>query len=332
MDYLGKKCPICSERFHENDDIVVCPECGAPYHRECYRSKGACIFPELHEKRETWHDPETDQDEDEDVVCPHCGRHNNKNNVLCVNCGKMLHLKDVEVQNSRTEGIPNTSEQSPFINMNGTLPFAMFDPMGGVAPEENFDGVSGAEIAKTVKVNTPYYMSVFKAMKETGISKFNFAALVFGGGWLLYRKQYLKGGIITAFTALLVIVQDFLSYGYAANIWKAVQSNLENAHVVSANITTYMTELFKLSTGEIIVALLPYVCSFIVLAISIILGFTANKAYYKHIVKKIKSIKQEKDESEWTQTFDEKGGVNRGIAYTLLFCEFLISVMPFFFY
>lgn len=327
MDYLGKKCPICSERFHENDDIVVCPECGAPYHRECYRSKGTCIFSELHEKHETWHDPETDQNEAEDVICPHCGRHNSKDNVLCIHCGKMLYLQDTEPKTNNGDA----AEQTPFMGMNGTIPFVVIDPMGGVTPEEDFEGVSGAELAKTVKVNTPYYMSIFKTIKETGISKFNFAALVFGGGWLLYRKQYLKGGIITAITALLVIVQDFLSYGYAADIWKAVQNNLENAHVVAANITTYMTELFKFSTGEIIIALLPYICSFAVFIISIVLGFTANKAYYKFLIKKIKGFKQEKSEDELTQVLDEKGGVNRGIAYTLLICELVISVMPFFF-
>lgn len=331
MDYLGKKCPICSERFHENDDIVVCPECGAPYHRECYRSKGTCIFPELHEKHETWHDPEDNQSEEEDVICPHCGRHNSKDNVLCVHCGKMLYLNDTEPKINNAENNSDTSEQMPFMGTNGTIPFIMFDPMGGVAPEEDFEGVSGAELAKTVKVNTPYYMSVFKNIKEVGISKFNFAALFFGGGWLLYRKQYLKGGIITAITALLIIVQDFLSYGYAANIWRAVQTNLESANIVSANITTYLTELFKFSTGEIIIALLPYICSFAIFMISIILGFTANKSYYKSLIKKIKSIKQEKSEAEVTQTLDEKGGVNRGIAYTLLICELIISVVPFFF-
>ena len=30
MDFLGKKCPVCSKNFHEDDDIVVCPECGTP--------------------------------------------------------------------------------------------------------------------------------------------------------------------------------------------------------------------------------------------------------------------------------------------------------------
>ena len=35
IDYTGLECPICGEKFTAQDDIVVCPECGAPYHRAC---------------------------------------------------------------------------------------------------------------------------------------------------------------------------------------------------------------------------------------------------------------------------------------------------------
>ena len=50
MDYTGIKCPVCGKAFTKQDDVVVCPECGAPYHRECYRNTGHCIFLEKHEK------------------------------------------------------------------------------------------------------------------------------------------------------------------------------------------------------------------------------------------------------------------------------------------
>ena len=29
-NYTGVKCPVCNKRFTEDDDIVVCPVCGAP--------------------------------------------------------------------------------------------------------------------------------------------------------------------------------------------------------------------------------------------------------------------------------------------------------------
>ena len=41
-NYTGK-CFSCGEVFKDGDDIVVCPECGTPYHRECYLKEGKCI-------------------------------------------------------------------------------------------------------------------------------------------------------------------------------------------------------------------------------------------------------------------------------------------------
>ena len=44
MNYQGVCCPVCGKPFQEGDDIVVCPECGAPHHRECYKSLGHCAL------------------------------------------------------------------------------------------------------------------------------------------------------------------------------------------------------------------------------------------------------------------------------------------------
>lgn len=44
----GEKCCVCGNPFFEGDDVVVCPECGAPYHRECYRRSGKCEFADRH--------------------------------------------------------------------------------------------------------------------------------------------------------------------------------------------------------------------------------------------------------------------------------------------
>lgn len=333
MDYLGKKCPVCSCRFHDDDDIVVCPECGAPYHRQCYMSKGSCIFPELHEQGKTWHDPKSAQTDDEEIVCPNCGCHNSQDNVMCIRCGRMLYLNETDDNRTHTQNTANTSQnetqQIPFGNMEG-MPFVInYDPMGGVSPDEDFDGVSGAEIAKNVKVNTHYYMNTFKVAKETGVSKFNFAAFLFSGGWMLYRKQYLKGGIITALVALCMIAQDFFAYFYSSAIWSNISKIIEASGNRYANITTYLSELFKLPFGDIVLALLPYVCSIILFIISVVVGLTANKSYYKYVVQKIKKLKSEKNGEALAKALDETGGVNRAIAYTLLICDLIISVLPF---
>ncbi len=53
-NYTGYRCPVCGKAFAQGDDVVVCPDCGAPHHRECYRSLGRCAYEEKHAAGEAW--------------------------------------------------------------------------------------------------------------------------------------------------------------------------------------------------------------------------------------------------------------------------------------
>lgn len=46
--YENNKCPVCGKEFAEGDDVVSCPECGTPHHRECYKSLGKCVNKDKH--------------------------------------------------------------------------------------------------------------------------------------------------------------------------------------------------------------------------------------------------------------------------------------------
>ena len=106
-DYKGKKCLICDKEFSEGDDIVVCPDCGTPYHRECYLEKGECINYELHEKGGSW---QAEQDEIEDrrrrenagsdIRCPRCGQNNPGTALFCNSCGLPLGMTQQGAQQS----------------------------------------------------------------------------------------------------------------------------------------------------------------------------------------------------------------------------------------
>ena len=48
IDYLGLRCGVCGKDFQENDDVVVCPECGTPSHRTCYKENKGCPNLEKH--------------------------------------------------------------------------------------------------------------------------------------------------------------------------------------------------------------------------------------------------------------------------------------------
>ena len=54
QSFFGSLCPYCGEKFAEGDDIVVCPECGTPHHRECYKENSACANEAKHSENYEW--------------------------------------------------------------------------------------------------------------------------------------------------------------------------------------------------------------------------------------------------------------------------------------
>lgn len=350
MDYLGKKCPICSSNFHDDDDIVVCPECGAPYHRSCYEQTGKCIFQNLHSPDKDWRDFITD-DEDETEpeseqqnigvkVCPFCGFKNEQDNISCENCGRPLFNID-----------PNAAGengQPPFQNVNG-IPI-IIDVMGGVKPDDDFDGVKGSELAKYVKANMLYYMPIFKRIKTQNKSRFNFAAFLFGGGWMLYRKRYGLGVFVTLIMLVLTLAESFFMLFYSSDILNGVIDTLNKTYS-SWGFQTFYSELSKLPDSQFYLAIAPYILSFIDFVIMLIVGFTANRGYYNYAIKKIKlikygdstsheqntstdeAVKAEADtaavqNTEVLEKIEHRGGVSYPLAVSLLICDFLVSFLP----
>ena len=59
MKYTGISCAACGKPFTAEDDIVVCPECGTPYHRACYKELGHCVYEQRHAEGYVWQPPKT---------------------------------------------------------------------------------------------------------------------------------------------------------------------------------------------------------------------------------------------------------------------------------
>ena len=88
--YEKISCPICKKPLQKDEDVVVCPECGAPYHRKCYMETGHCIFPELHATGQSWKPEKVDADGREESssqvntkICPRCGGENPSDGLFC---------------------------------------------------------------------------------------------------------------------------------------------------------------------------------------------------------------------------------------------------------
>lgn len=80
-DYTGCKCPVCQQPFSDGDDVVVCPECGAPYHRACYQKNAGCLFADRHAPGFEWKpapgempNRETASASQDEIACPPAAR------------------------------------------------------------------------------------------------------------------------------------------------------------------------------------------------------------------------------------------------------------------
>jgi hypothetical protein len=334
MKYTGIECPVCNKPFAEGDDIVVCPECGAPYHRECYHAEGHCIFSEKHSKGESWNPPSgrevppegssSTNDAQRTKICPRCSTRNYPDALFCDKCGLPF------VQNTQApSGFPGPFQQGGYPGQ--PMPFAL-DPMGGVNPEETMDGCAAGDLAKYVKVTTPYYLPIFKKIKDTQKSRFNFSAFLFTGGWMLYRKQY-KWGIPITLLMFCVLLGSALSslYLYEPLQLLTAAAGLDYNKLVLdlPTMALLMQHLDVLSGWQYFLVYLPFLCSIVQLLIMILIGIKGNRIYYRHCVEKVTALREQTNGgAAFEQVLQTSGGVNMPLAISLMVCYMMIYWLP----
>lgn len=172
--YANIDCPACGKPLDDGNAIVVCPTCGAPYHLDCYKKEGTCLFPELHEKNEAWEAPAKEEKYDgtAQLRCSRCNTVNPASGIFCEVCGNMLNDKET-----------TADQQSRPLNDAGGIgsfiPFGMplnpyTTPFGGVSPDEDIDDIPAKDLAIFVGRNSHYYLPRFKQLSMTkGKVQFN---------------------------------------------------------------------------------------------------------------------------------------------------------------
>lgn len=366
VDYTGTKCPVCGKPFLKGDDIVVCPECGAPYHRACYQEAGKCIFSDKHGTGEVWQTPHVEapnpEQETADNLCPHCGNKNPHSSLFCSQCGYPLSGGPEQHANSAYQqghygpgqnGVPPWSD--PYGNGPYPPPYgqnyggpgqnpppgypggqqipAMFDPMGGVNPADTLDGVPAGDLARVVQNSIPYYLPVFVNYKRFRRGRFNFCAFLFSGGWMLYRKMYRLGGILTGCLLLLYFVNLIVTVNYSVPITQEIFSQLGVDFVrTTPNYYQMMQAAEILSTyspREIFLVAVPMLTSLIQFGIQIFCGIQGNKLYCTHCIRKVQKIRSETSSPEdYNNRLQSEGGVNMAVTICLLICYMLLNWLP----
>ena len=229
MKFIGEKCPVCNNRFAADDDVVVCPECGAPHHRECYKITNKCAFEEYHGTGYKWERSAASEEKNSSVEatvsCPECGFLNKESDVICSRCGSRLHsdtnTEDRTQQEQKTGRFQGQGTYQDIFRgaetANGQE--TMFSFLG-FDPEEDMGGSTLTEVTGFVRTNTLYYIPIFKRMKDLGTKiSFNLSCLIFPNLYFANRRMWLWAIIATiievicSLPSMIIVMADMASQG-----------------------------------------------------------------------------------------------------------------------
>ncbi|NLA72445.1 MAG: hypothetical protein GX848_01245 [Clostridiales bacterium] len=265
MRYSGEKCPVCKTDFIDESDIVVCPICGTPHHRDCWNELGNCFNKELHESGFIYMPPssETDEKAEERV------------NLQIENKG--LHIKTDE--NLKSGG----QVFSPYLNSSAE-PITMQTDIGGI---------TGEEYASFLGASARRYMPRFLFLQKTGKKMMtNLFAFLLPFTFAAYKRMYKLAAI------LLAVNIFFIGIGIYGSLQKEPVKAIFimfNEAVLDGEITQTEMEQIKdavegLSQIELGTNWTDYVTRY-KLAVNIFTGLFATYLYMKESERKIKGLK-----------------------------------------
>ncbi len=196
----GQKCPVCNAYLFDDEDIVFCPTCGAPHHRDCYLQLGHCALEADHgtdrqydaNKVETERAAEEPEQKAAAYRCPRCGTELGEDEKVCPRC--------------RTPKMQGAGGMPPF-----GFGFSAGPKWKGETEIE--DGVTLNDIVPVVAVNTQRYCDKFITLGKKHRISWNWAAFLFPAAWSFYRKNYLSGvlmGVLEIAATLLIMPMQML--------------------------------------------------------------------------------------------------------------------------
>ncbi|MCI8351081.1 MAG: DUF2628 domain-containing protein [Oscillospiraceae bacterium] len=336
--YTGIPCPVCGKPFAGEDDVVVCPECGTPHHRECYREQGQCAYAGRHGEGFSFEMPSPQEERPAVVRCPRCGTDNPAGREACEVCGTSL-APPVEPPRPEFQG---GGQAPPTYGYGaGFGPQVVFGPFGGVNPEEEIDGIPAQEMALFVGPSAFYYLPRFKEMEKGGNGGFSWSGAVISFLYFLYRKVYL----VAILSVVLSLCLHLPSTYYVAKAWREVmdeagismslqdQAALSDEELLdqAQQMNGLLTQVTRTESYATASRLQSWM-SLLAFGVCLFFGFFANRIYKGHVVRSIRKLKARyPDREQYRAMLEKKGGVNKAGVFVLLGGYFLLQVLATFF-
>ncbi len=323
-DYKNCTCIACRTEFTSDDDVVVCPECGTPYHRDCWNANGHCINTELHESGGSWENPSAEKKEQK-TTCPNCGEENDAANRFCTECGGAM--------NAEKSGFGGFSDASDGDGPSGTWrnPFSdtNYKVQMDINPEERIEGERLLDVIDYVGKNEMYYLTRFVYFRESKKKIMpNLVCMFVPELYFAYRKMWLWMIVAIAATFLLSIPEMLLTLVTQSDMLLAMMQSQVGTSVGAMQI---LTENFgglvkSLSAHTDTLYWINSICSYITLILHILTFLFGNYLYYRHVLKNVKKERESKRSLVDVQTrIRIAGGASWWFVALAIFIQFVLT-------
>lgn len=303
--YKNQKCPVCNQEFKDGDDIVTCPICGTPHHRECYNKIGHCFNEDKHaqgyefkksnevkseEKASpadkstpvgSYFSPQNSANEENGESAKSENAEHKSNTKKCVNCGEEI--------NKNAPFCNKCGARQPMDNPSNPQSFIPNFNTGYEHSNLTIDGESAEDVAGVIKTNIPKFIDKFKSGKKFS---WNWAGFIFGPYYLFFRKMYKEGSIFLALQLIVSLVAQGL---YAKPYAKLMQFVSDNAAAISSGkLSSDLVSKFSTLYEKILPMML--IMTVANLVFHIIIALCSNNFYKATVIKKVKDVNQKIDE------------------------------------
>lgn len=336
-NYTGYRCPVCGKAFIGGEDIVVCPDCGAPHHRECYRSLGHCAYEERHALGEQWSPApfagnggeQAVPQQQATILCPRCGSHNPAGNIFCQVCGQQLTAGQPSApaygpySGQRDQGYrPSAPGGSPWVQDPGSAPGSVPPPwvqsfFAEVMEEpEIAPGISNREVCDYVGPNNLVFLMRFQRLTHSSIKiSLNWCAFFFSFFYCFYRKMYKLGAALMCVTIASMIPMFLAVLPILPSLLEMFQQGILTAETLAA-LPAAQQLLLACEVYNVTRMLVSFCC-----------GMFFNQAYARQVCRGIRAVRERghcsSGSPEYHYALARQGGVNLS-AVLVTICSLIV--------
>ena len=325
MEYQNQLCGGCGLPMSEGEDIVFCPECGAPQHRACYEKEGHCVFADRHAEGFSWTADKSAAAPVEGPPCPLCGNKNPPGATGCSRCGQSFAPEEMrkiarfipgrnlspsllvdELFFDAPRGVTEIQlddderEQVEFV-----ISQRMLQSSPGMTEEQAQERLCGHPLRQVMTFLSSHaltFVNKFRKLEAGSAFTWNWAAFFLTPYWFFYRKLY-KPGIVVLTLRICLTLAIYNPVTRVSEVMMAIGDAARDGSLTEA---MYAAALEQISAYAPVMMI-----SFgVLLLLAVLSGLLADRLYHRHIQQTLDRLKEEESRDAFLVQFLRKSSVS----------------------